>query len=112
MTYYRGYLRHWKKISSLLSGYYYFIPAQVPSIFSHLRHVERQEGRFVVRDDFFDGPVPLEGAFVAQQCCFVVPVPPKSCSVARQEMRGVTEEVVGSVTANSEISRTNYSGRV
>ena len=83
----------------------------------------------MVRDDFFDGPVPLEGAFVAQQAglygpvpaegCFMVrlarfyvPVPPKSCSVARQEMRGVTEEVVGSVTANSELSRTNYSGRV
>ena len=39
---------------------------QVPSIFSHLRHVERQEGRFVVREDFFDVPVPLEGSFVAQ----------------------------------------------
>ena len=79
-----GYLRHWKKISSLLSGYYYFIAVQVPSIFSHLRHVERQEGRFVVREDFFDGPVPLEGAFVAQQCCFVAPVPPEGAFVAQQ----------------------------
>ena len=49
---------------------------------------------------------------MVRQARFYVPVPPKSCSVARQEMRGVTEEVVGSVTANSELSRTNYSGRV
>ena len=41
---------------------------QVPSIFSHLRHVERLEGRFVAREDFFVGPIPLEGSFVAQGC--------------------------------------------
>jgi len=44
-----GYLRHRKKISFLLSGYYYFIGVQVPSIFSHLRHVERHEGAFVAQ---------------------------------------------------------------
>ena len=90
-----GYLRHRKKISFLLSGYYYFIAVQVPSIFSHLRH-----------------SVPPSGCFLARDVDFPIPMPPKSCSVARQEMRGVTEEVVGSVTANSELFRTNYSGRV
>lgn len=42
----------------------------------------------------------------------VLPFRPRKRVVFMDEMRGVTEEVVGSVTANSELSRTNYSGRV